>query len=538
MSRSYQSNWETVGSSADPDIVYYNASIINNNTDDQLGGYAFQDPLVRFNETRAQPIVRDASQYQFSIIRFVVNGPNKDLPLFIPAIQSGTGQTDVNLTEYGLGLSASIPVTLTAGGDASVNLCSKLVYIDYEPEIVNTKLAPIPNPTSNQNFIGEWDNINAYKKGDIVVVVLVINQDTGEVSEKFYVANVAVPVGTELNASYTTDAGLKSPYWSPTSSESGRPQDVSTRYYWVLTFQHWVNLVNKALETANLALYDEYVALSTTEAYVSDFATYATWLETYPTPQLNYDIPSGLFNFVYPSSYQPSLADTFGSIGLWLNQNLEGLLSNFLATYYNTPLGDDTMSQGLNPRDFPSGFVYKMTVQTNTFGTNTFPTADIVPASTYKEAYWVVMTQECKSTSTLWSPIESLVFISTLLPLQNEQVAPPNAYGAGNIGNSSATAPSAFQPIITDIANDLSIDPFAYRKMIYYAPTAEYRMTDFQNSKTEIKSIDIQVFWKNRLNNQLYPLSMYNLSSVSLKMIFRKKNAFMNMAKSERTSLY
>jgi hypothetical protein len=59
--------------------------------------------------------------------------------------------------------------------------------------------------------------------------------------------------------------------------------------------------------------------------------------------------------------------------------------------------------------------------------------------------------------------------------------------------------------------------------MIYYAPSAEYRMADFQNSKQDIRNIDIQVFWKNRLDNQLYPVSMFNLSSVSFKLMFRKK---------------
>jgi len=540
MSRSYQSNWETVGSSADPDVVYYNASIINNNTDDQLAGYAFQDPPVRFNETRAQPIVRDASQYQFSIIRFVVNGPNKDIPLFIPAIQSYTGQTDVNLTEYGLGLSASIPVTLTAGGSDTVNLCSLLKYISYVPEIQNPNLAPTPNPPSNQNFIGVWNNALAYNKGDIVVIPTIINAQTGEVSEAYYVATSDVPIGTPITGFYFVLGVGTVRYWSPTSSELGRPQDVSTRYYWVLTFQHWVNLINATIVSANQELYAEFQALAVSLAYTQPYATYDDWVVDYPPPVVSYDIPTGLFSISYPDYYTQPLGvnSGFGVLGLWFNQNLEGLLSNFLTTYYNTPAGDGSMSAGLNPRDFPSGFVYKMEAQPTGLGANRVPTTDLYPASPYSGTNYIVMTQECQSTSTLWSPVESIVFISNLLPLQNEQTAPPNVYGAGNIGQSSATAPSAFQPIITDVANDLSLDPFAYRKMIYYAPQAEYRMVDFQNSKSEIRSIDIQVFWKNRLNNQLYPLSMYNLSSVSLKMIFRKKNALLNMAKSERTSLY
>jgi hypothetical protein len=133
------------------------------------------------------------------------------------------------------------------------------------------------------------------------------------------------------------------------------------------------------------------------------------------------------------------------------------------------------------------------------------------------------MTQNYVSTSTLWSPIDSIVFTSTLLPLQNEQTAPPNTLGTRNTGNSTATSQSAFSPIITDVSLDLGSDPSAYRKMIYYAPSAEYRMADFQNSKQDIRNIDIQVFWKNRLDNQLYPVSMFNLSSVSFKLMFRKK---------------
>jgi hypothetical protein len=35
--------------------------------------------------------------------------------------------------------------------------------------------------------------------------------------------------------------------------------------------------------------------------------------------------------------------------------------------------------------------------------------------------------------------------------------------------------------------------------------------------------VDVAVWWKNRLDGQLYPLQMFNLSSVSMKLMFRKK---------------
>jgi hypothetical protein len=108
--------------------------------------------------------------------------------------------------------------------------------------------------------------------------------------------------------------------------------------------------------------------------------------------------------------------------------------------------------------------------------------------------------------------------------VKTEATGQPNVLGTGNLGDTRATSQSAFQPIITDIALDTSAGGADdYRQFIYYAPNAEYRMADFAASKQELRNIDIQVFWKNRLNNQLYPVTMFNLSSVSLKMMFRKK---------------
>lgn len=542
MSRSYSSNWESVGSSADPDIIYYNASIINNTTDDQTTeGNAFYDPLVKFNETRSQPIIRDASQYQFSIIRFVVNGPNKDLPLFIPAIQSFTGQTDPNLTEYGVGISALVEITLLAGGTVKVGLANPITYVSWIPEVQNNVLAPVPNPPSSPYYVGIWNNANGYNKDNIVSVQVLLED------AQYYQAQQPVPVGASLTqknltgspdpTSTTYNPNYGKPYWAVASSELGRPQDVSTRYYWAYTFQHWTTLVQNAIESANSDLYQSYLGAVADVAGVSSYATYALWKADYPTPIISYDIPSGLFNIIYGGKY---LLGTAEAPGLWFNQNMEGLISNFLATYYNTPAGDGSFATAtVVPATFPSGYVWKLEVQVQNGGANTAPVTSIYPTYSATTPNVVVkMTEECQSTSSLWSPIESIVFLSNLLPIQNEQTAPPNTYGMGNIGNSQPTAQAAFQPIITDIANDLAGDPFAYRKMIYYAPVAEYRMSDFQNSKTEIKTIDIQVFWKNRLNNQLYPLSMYNLSSVSIKIMFRKKSAYTVGGKSQNIALY
>jgi hypothetical protein len=94
------------------------------------------------------------------------------------------------------------------------------------------------------------------------------------------------------------------------------------------------------------------------------------------------------------------------------------------------------------------------------------------------------------------------------------------------LGISAATAQSAFSPIVTDIALDTSSGGAdAYRRFIYYTPFAEYRLSDLAASKQDIRNIDIQVYWKSRLDNKLYPIQMFKLTTVSIKCMFRHKNA-------------
>jgi hypothetical protein len=160
----------------------------------------------------------------------------------------------------------------------------------------------------------------------------------------------------------------------------------------------------------------------------------------------------------------------------------------------------------------------------NTLDNTSLTTSVAIPAYD-KQVYWIAE-QDYVSTSQLWSPIASIVFTSTLLPIKTESTGEPIRFGTSNLGANTATTQSAFQPIITDIGIDLSADGAeGYRQFIYYVPTSEYRMASFEKSRQEIRQIDIQVWWKNRLDNQLYPVQMFNLSSVSIKVMFRKRPA-------------
>jgi hypothetical protein len=213
-----------------------------------------------------------------------------------------------------------------------------------------------------------------------------------------------------------------------------------------------------------------------------------------------------------------------------MNGNSYGLFSNFKSTYWST--GNSTNVgpfAGIKPT--PYGYTYEILFP-NRFWTNILDHYAVAPPSPLQfipvteQNYFWINEQECVSNDSLWSPIDSIVFTSTLLPIKAEQTGPPVLLGNGNLGFSAPTSASAFQPIITDIALDTSVaGAQAYRTFIYYTPIAEYRLSDFMSSKQEIKNIDIQVFWKCRLDNQLYPLKMFNLSSVSIKLLFRRRRS-------------
>ena len=66
-------SFNIIGSKESPDLIYYNADIINGRLIDEGSG---KDPKISFNETRDSPIVKDASQYYFSIVRFSMDGSN------------------------------------------------------------------------------------------------------------------------------------------------------------------------------------------------------------------------------------------------------------------------------------------------------------------------------------------------------------------------------------------------------------------------------------------------------------------------------
>lgn len=461
-----------------PNYIYYTADIVNNKTDDlNANNITEPDPQIRFNETRDTALVKDASQYEFSIIRFTMNGANRDLPLFIPNI--ATGQANVNLTNYAMAITLQQSWT-TNLGVITFNIAPTPTRVIYVPEILNQVLAPTPN--------------------------------------------------------------------APTTI-----QDLSTRYYWCLTYQHWLDTINTTLDTAHAALFTAFQVAWAAFPGLTDpfpFANFTAFAASCQTPQITYNETGKIFTILGDSDgygqrlepftvlpYVPGTAvpATQPRERLFFNTNMAGLFANFSGLYWNTTvIPAITINQVVYPAfplGVPPGYVREMIFSNEFYGNvvdyRLAPYAGVAPLGYVpiaKQKVYYKLTQDYKSVDSIWSPISALVFTTSLLPIKFEASSAPNILGTSNLGDSAPTSRSAFIPIITDIALDTALGGADdYRQFIYYAPAAEYRMSDLSSSKQEIRNIDVSVFWKFRLTGQLFPINMFNLSSVSIKMLFRKK---------------
>ena len=600
----FSSSIQSYGDNQDvPDYVYYNADIINNTTADKLFGVPVADPQIRFNETRDKAIIKNASDYYFSIIRFTMDGANKDLPLFIPNIQTGTGQANFNLTTYSMAVTFEQTVNADGAGNVSLVAVPEQRFIQYEPETV---LAPLPRPMSASNFVGQWGAGTQYLFGQIVssggadqygqflgpfytpaTQPLWSNTSfyqTGalvQFNNTSYEATASAPIGIPpivgpfwalappIGADPILNANAK--YWSFVGNDQGNTQDLTGRYYWVYTYQHWVDLWNKTM--VDPAQFSAAPLATSTCAYQDTYNRFAVLFNTqygslaafpYPTfgdfcnavyPPVMKFIPETSKFEIYldsagfgdrltaftPTAYAagPPVVSgiaTHPVCRLFFNSNMFGLFSNYDNYYWN---GASITGLPFAPNGYVNEILavnkayqniadFRLTPYTGVGPLGYTPvslTGAVQTPNMINRVYYLAQ-QDYSSTDSLWSPISSVVFTSTLLPIKAEATGAPVVLGLGNTGFSSATVQSAFQPIITDISLDTSqTNADSYRKFIYYAPSAEYRLSDFSPSKQEIRNIDIQVFWKNRLDNQLYPITMFNLSTVSIKVMFKHKDA-------------
>jgi hypothetical protein len=426
-------NVEKIGNPDTPDLVYYNLDIINGKTIDEGLG---KNPTARFNETRDTAIIKDTSQYYFSIVRFNMDGSDKTLPIFIPQIDDKQlAPANVNKTIY------QLPVLLSVSYNGKTQ--------SFQPSI----------------------DINVYWKPQNL---------------------------TAIPPALINDLIVS--------------QEVSNPYYFCYDINHFLSIINKYYEDLWNDLNTQF------REWLGEESEPVVDLTTKP-PVIVFDENTGLMSYNLDTyGFGGSQSISSGGLAeenfrLFMNSNAWGLFSHFSHIGRGGDLAiNNGIGDGYNYEILCKGIPECKIIRYDS-------TTSLTPSAT--PSFWV-LTQQHLSTTTLWNPISSIVFISTLIPVLNEQTGQPIKYGSGNVVNSVGTQ-SAFQPIITDIALPMT-GLFDYTEFVSYVPSAEYRLSTLSNSPQEVRNIDIQVYWKNRLNGELYPIELFNLSNIQVKMLFRRRD--------------
>lgn len=407
--------------SSTPTHIYYNIDLANNKTLDNGS-----NPNLSYNENRDTPILRDAQDYYFSIIRFQLNGLTlHSIPLCIPVIEEGSknSSNDPNMTIY--------------------NVCVMYNSLDG-------------NGNHRQNY--SVKNI------------------------------VYVPQNKSVSS-----MGLN---------------DYSNDYYFVHTYDHFLKMVNKAMEDANNEASSKNGDISKKEP-----------------PRLGYDASSGNFNLYldnsgYGRKDDPYIGNNDSKCRLFFNSNLYNLFANFPHDAVGNDVKNAIEYFQSNDLSNPS---YTSIPEC---AYDIFPVRNLTTESkSVNGVNCFEVKQEFNSTSSFWSPVQSLTFTSNIVPVLAELSGTPIEFkDIGLNPNNSSDNKNDYRKIITDMIVPLG-SPDSYKKTITYYPSSQYRMSEFTKARFDLRHIGIDGFFKLRRNGKLVPLKLPNQSSCSFKILFQHKSS-------------
>lgn len=295
-----------------------------------------------------------------------------------------------------------------------------------------------------------------------------------------------VNYSTQIIYDNSLNAGLYPP---PLQNQ---PIQVITPYYFVFTYQLFINMINQALlnsyTLSGMGVGSGFVA-----------------------PYFFLDPVTNLISLISSNLFQ-SVISPHGTI--YLNYALETYLDSFLMKFngYAMP----------NGRDFD--FILFDNTQP-TFQNAYYPPGVAVPAPTNPPTspaipFYRINTQEY-STLEYWSSLRKII-ITTNLPIRNEYL--PATNNAPVFVNSSQSGVNVSYPILTDFEPQFRSVAGESRSVAYYVPTTQYRLVDLI-SDTSLQKLDLRIYWGDRDGN-IYPLLISQFQEASIKLGFLKKSLY------------
>lgn len=361
------------------------------------------------------------------------------------------------------------------------------------------------------------------------------NPDNSYTFTPVYQVKVIKTTAPPLPTTWTVDFQAQFSIATPTLVTAG--QDITTGYYNAYSARWWLSCLNRTLSNLWTAYGGDNTVDNAPCLTIDANSNLITLLTPFdPVKPINFAVDEqnatgiGSPYEVYigaPSGTAPQTTDV--NWCLFFNEPLMNLLSGFTSVYYgNTfdrPLvprcGDEQtiLLAGSRP------YLFNYYVQPiNYHGINVITTINKTVDPPTKTNFY--MTTSEYSPVPMWSPIQSIVFSTTLLPvvpsLTTAQL-PFNVFNGSN-GSQSTGNNSQISNMLSDIQVGL-VSGSEYAPTILYVPSSEFRLIDM-NGTTGIRSASFSVAWKTKYN-QVIPFRLGAQCGANLKILFRRKRMYL-----------
>jgi hypothetical protein len=262
---------------------------------------------------------------------------------------------------------------------------------------------------------------------------------------------------------------------APSLNSNGLQSD--SLYYYAYSFEHLIKLFNVALNTAMVAL----------RALVPGGG-----LNSITSPFMSWDTLNEVASlYCEKDHFDNILVNTRTDI--YFNRPAYALYSSFPAYRNNINAANENIYQIRTDSNFGANVV-----QNSLLGSN---------------KVLIKTTQEVKTITNI-SPVSSIVFTTTTLPIVPTQLSAPLVYNNGILIPSNYN--NNFGLIITDMATNEN----GFKPTLLYNPSAQFRYISLTGNQP-LKNIDIAVWWKDK-NGVLNPLLLWSGGHCSIKLLFEK----------------
>jgi hypothetical protein len=279
-------------------------------------------------------------------------------------------------------------------------------------------------------------------------------------------------------------------------------------YYYAYTYQHFIGLVNKALDTCWTAL---SVAPGGTPANTLSSFISLEGDKVILNAQNALCLTDSSGNMITTSG----TADTTG-VKIYFNTELYNLFSSLEAIKIAQPLVN------IGPASSFLNSNYQMLFTRNQSSTSLKLTP--MSFSTVPPTLIYGMVQNVSEYSPLpyWNPIDKVVFTTAQLPVVPQLIAATSNYYSDS-QTSGTNADVSY--ILCDFSAQLATGT-EYKPNITYIPPAEYVLNELYGD-TPLSSISIYVFWKDKFGD-LHPFLLEAGGTALLKIMFRKKDFYLD----------